>query len=156
MCTCVCMCVNRCACTCVFPLMCHGGEKDLFLWFNSTITFAIRVLGISRAFLVKLLRLCTIYHRLTCVMFPTPARRGYSWRQVLLCWAAIKDNITYLLKKESHRGWLAQAAWKKRGKLKQENIFFIFSAKPCNIFLILSFGHVNLSQPVRVILDTCT
>jgi len=69
---------------------------NFFLWFNSTITFPIRVLGISRAFLVKLLGLCTIYHSLTCVMFQTPVCRGYSWRQLLLCWAAIKDNIAYL------------------------------------------------------------
>lgn len=79
-------------------LSCQGG-KDFFLWFNSTIAFAIGVLGISRAFLVKLLRLCTIYHSLTCVMFQILVQRGYSWRQLSLCWAAIKDNISYLSKK---------------------------------------------------------
>lgn len=73
--------------------------KDFFLWFNSTIAFAIGVLAISRAFLVKLLRLCTIYHSLTCVMFQILVQKGYSWRQLSLCWAAIKDNISYLSKK---------------------------------------------------------
>lgn len=83
------------------PIMSTG--RDFFLWFNSTIAFAIGVLGISRAFLVKLLRLCTIYHSLTCVMFQILVQRGYSWRQLSLCWAAIKDNISYLLKKRRSR-----------------------------------------------------
>lgn len=83
----------------IVPIMSRG--KDFFLWFNSRIAFAIGVLGISRAFLVKLLRLCTIYHSLTCVMFQILVQRGYSWRQLSLCWAAIKDNISYLSKKET-------------------------------------------------------
>lgn len=76
-------------------------KKDFFLRFNLTIAFEIRVLGIPRALLVKLLRLCSIYHSPTCVMFQTPERRGYSWRQLVLCWAAIKDNISYLLKESA-------------------------------------------------------
>ena len=54
------------------------------LRFNLTITFAIGVLSISRALHLKLHTLCTIYHRLTCVMFQTAAPRGYSSR-LLLC-----------------------------------------------------------------------
>lgn len=83
---------------CVVPIM--STTRDFFLWFNSTIAFAIGVLGISRAFLVKLLRLCTIYHSLTCVMFQILVQRGYSWRQLFLCWAVIKDNISYLSKQK--------------------------------------------------------
>lgn len=86
---------------CVVPIM--STTRDFLLWFNSTIAFAIGVLGISRAFLVKLLRLCTIYHSLTCVMFQILVQRGYSWRQLFLCWAVIKDNISYLSKQKERK-----------------------------------------------------
>ena len=33
-------------------------------------------------------------------MFQILVQKGYSWRQLFLCWAAIKDNISYLSKKE--------------------------------------------------------
>lgn len=61
------------------------------LRFNLTITFAIGVLRISRALRLKLHTLCTIYHRLTCVMFQTAAPRGYSSR-LLLCWSAAETT----------------------------------------------------------------
>ena len=61
------------------------------LRFNLTITFAIEVLRISRALRLKLHTLCTIYHRLTCVMFQTAAPRGYSSR-LLLCWSAAETT----------------------------------------------------------------
>lgn len=61
------------------------------LRFNLTITFAIGVPRISRALRLKLHTLCTIYHRLTCVMLQTVAPRGYSSR-LLLCWSAAETT----------------------------------------------------------------
>ena len=87
----------------MFSIMSWGG-KDSLLRFNSTIPFVIGLLGISRAFLVKWLSPCPIYHSLTCVMFQILVQRGYSWRQLSLCWAAIKGNISYL-SREKMESW---------------------------------------------------
>lgn len=120
------------------PIMSRG--KDFFLYFNSTMAFAIGVLGISRAFLVKLLRLCTIYHSLTCVMFQILVQRGYSWRPLSLCWAAIKDNTSYLSTK------------KKKGNPTRE-----WDLQKCRHMLscTLRLRHINLTQYERNQLLEC-
>ena len=82
-------------CVCVCVCVCPTPPPPLFpilpLRFNLTITFSIGVLRISRALRLKLHTLCTIYHRLTCVMFQTAAPRGYSSR-LLLCWSAAETT----------------------------------------------------------------
>ena len=104
------------------------GGKDSFLRFNSTIPFVIGLLGISRAFLVKWLSLCPIYHSLTCVMLQVLVQRGYSWRQLSLCWAAIRGNISYL-SREKMESWHKEKNYKNhvvcRNKCPYPNVLIL-------------------------------